>query len=895
MADLFKLIKDGEEETKKMYTVLFDISGSTMSDFNSETKTLNVMIDKFFERLKAEKVHSFRCLFFGSSTMKMPLGFVIEYVPFVVNIGQDGFLHRAREIYDICNLTCPHLAIDAIPCKFVNGPNSELLVVTDGELFDGNSNKNGVKLAFAESMNNFLKKYPRCTCSILAIDAGRAVTENAVGCDMYQAIQSRGLTKQISSFCLVTRANSSGSFLFSNMRCAPGFVAYDEERMFSKHSEALFFAWVREQILTVYDDSAYDIVRKVATTVCSLIQDEGMSPFATKSIIRSYSSLFKLFASRATDLTADDLIDCFQQQVQNILTGHAELSAAYTTDRKRRMKYAQQCLGVHVKDAIGCVSDFGFSLPLCSAEGRADVYEIPMAEASHCFMLHYPHSSYTDKNGTCIPVFPNARRQSEATDQCTRQYIRAVCAKWYGFNVQSETTRFAFLIQMLSVFLSDGIPQRVIDGYLALGLTLLKKTQPGSPKTDLERLVAGDMLPMTDKKNWSSHLSEALAVIYKRSDLDAGLVWFGICKALSTIQEDDRLAVNQFEHCQTAVGLTKDNYRSILLSYPRVGFVHVDPQSPWTFECPITREDTSSGGFAYPEHAWAGGKTSCNRREVLSAATVEDMKVSGNATCVFCRFQMPVSSLMPVEKAQVSQILFPEEYSSGKKESITHSPTKERRLVVSLFGTVGSGKSKVAKLMSDHFLRLGVRCLVAGTDHHCVELLAAGEKKKHVTKKAIDLVKEEVLVFLQSSEPGVIVVDTCGDVYSEGYVFGVQCPGFACCRFYPNLYDQEKMTAVEWDNYLAWSLMNVLARSGNPQSSDGYWLNPHTAGHSTCIDVHARKAKSLFQKEIFIPSKSGKLAEIKLKLKDRATAYSEFLRQHTLETDVCSFLCLKYF
>jgi hypothetical protein len=167
-------------------------------------------------------------------------------------------------------------------------------------------------------------------------------------------------------------------------------------------------------------------------------------------------------------------------------------------------------------------------------------------------------------------------------------------------------------------------------------------------------------------------------------------------------------------------------------------------------------------------------------------------------------------------------------YSSNKVAPRTNG------ILVIMKGTVGSGKSTFTTKLMELCNEKGITCIVEGTDKYC--------KTGINTRDAIPLVTKSLLSTnaVPSDKPVIVCIDTCGEQSNTKTVkfFDVDFSGWNRKDVYVNL-NRNKL-----DEYLAWSLRNVLRR-GPVTSDSNYWLNPVGASVQICIDVHTKKSKSL--------------------------------------------------
>jgi hypothetical protein len=142
-----------------------------------------------------------------------------------------------------------------------------------------------------------------------------------------------------------------------------------------------------------------------------------------------------------------------------------------------------------------------------------------------------------------------------------------------------------------------------------------------------------------------------------------------------------------------------------------------------------------------------------------------------------------------------------------------------------------------------------------------------------------------------ASNRKVLVIDTCGEKFNQMDVFGSNFSDWNVVKFTPNLYgDVATISKDNYQNYLGWSLYNVLNRGKSSRNTD-FSLTPfnHATPFSKCIQIHMDKANAVFKRPINIADlidNPKDLNQAKSMLKDSFDIYSHFLSKHNLLTDV---------
>jgi hypothetical protein len=136
----------------------------------------------------------------------------------------------------------------------------------------------------------------------------------------------------------------------------------------------------------------------------------------------------------------------------------------------------------------------------------------------------------------------------------------------------------------------------------------------------------------------------------------------------------------------------------------------------------------------------------------------------------------------------------------------------------------------------------------------------------------------------------VIIVDICNENGPSTQCFGIDtiALGYQSFNYYPNL-DKTKI-----DDYQCWCLRNVLNRP-NCTERDNFWLNPVSAGVSTCIRVHNMKFAGiknllgLSTRMVFNESWQNLAAMMDL-IREGADSYAEYLATQRQDEIILAFL-----
>jgi hypothetical protein len=135
----------------------------------------------------------------------------------------------------------------------------------------------------------------------------------------------------------------------------------------------------------------------------------------------------------------------------------------------------------------------------------------------------------------------------------------------------------------------------------------------------------------------------------------------------------------------------------------------------------------------------------------------------------------------------------------------------------------------------------------------------------------------------KNTEYKVLIVDICNENGPSSNCFGFDTSEYATFNFYPNL-DKTK-----FNEYQCWCLRNVLSRPMHTENSL-FWLNPESAGVSTCIKVHNMKTNGL-KKLLGIVShltfsEAMTMEQVMNSLNAKALAYEAYLATKNLDDEI---------
>ncbi|RYE14106.1 MAG: hypothetical protein EOP45_20150, partial [Sphingobacteriaceae bacterium] len=216
--------------------------------------------------------------------------------------------------------------------------------------------------------------------------------------------------------------------------------------------------------------------------------------------------------------------------------------------------------------------------------------------------VEYPYSSVVINN-IVVPIFPTASRMSsQISDQCLRQWIRLIVAKYYKMNVQDDIIIYTVLGIMAKVVLSD-VPTSVKNSYRNIATIMLQKKRLNSMQTELEKLESGALpLPNSGKiEHFYGYMQTVMC--HLNLSVKPFTMWYILCLALG----NDTLIKAQFIHCESNVGqdFPDSEPNNILdnVKITQIEYVEMPEELILDYNCIITLESVEDiGGYRFIEH-----------------------------------------------------------------------------------------------------------------------------------------------------------------------------------------------------------------------------------------------------------------------------------------------------
>lgn len=286
----------------------------------------------------------------------------------------------------------------------------------------------------------------------------------------------------------------------------------------------------------------------------------------------------------------------------------------------------------------------------------------------------------------------------------------------------------------------------------------------------------------------------------------------------------------------------------------------------------------------------------CNTNTYYSRSEIESWVLTSG--CVWCQYcptwaDFQLSSVNTNQEEQITKLMSSSSKLCVPIDSVSNTDlfvgSTNKKILINMIGITGAGKSTASKKIYDLVTESGGSCLIVSSDKWSKKGAKGKQLQTSINKEIRDFDAGNTADTADTadSEFKVIVVDICNENGPSSNCFGFDTSSYSIFNFYPNL-DKGK-----FDDYQSWCLRNVLSRPMHTATSL-YWLNPESAGVSTCIKVHNLKTSGL--KKLLGITSSLSFSEnesshsVMEKIKIKADAYESYLINKNLDEVVMNLL-----
>jgi hypothetical protein len=756
--------------------------------------------------------------------------------------------------------TFPHLGFVGIDDWLKAGIHTVYLL-TDGAMSNPSSSE------LKDSVSEMMTKYPDVQLHLITVEARDVQLQNLedmqglVGGDVYHILVKNHMTHLLSGFVSYTRNYLNGYTHLSRVRAPAGYLSF-RDGLFREVDLPKFFVEAQRLVSELDpqdEEKLLQLLQDLVTPVARAQRDKPAS--MVQAMTRNFASLFAgtcinpqiavfLLSSGCTSDNAGQVqvLADFRRQLRDVFkSAHAMLCAGVAN----AIGLSQQCDNKWMSLPMACraVADKSDSKKLTQVivVGPAHVLDKEVTLQGSAFQ-----QGVVQLGDTLVGALPMITGELPSdtsdtsggivtgglTEQCTRQWVRALVAQTYGVNATADIVVYLIMALHAQVKASPAVSEDVKQAWANLAKIMLRKKRANSTETEWDRLERGEF-PLPNNGSLDSLCVDLLLVLHLlgvNSDNDTTTetavpsetkvptwrrTWRALCEPLGL--------VSQLRHCDEPETSQQGSATDIV--WPKIGSVYTLPMEDLEYKCGITMESTAlTGGFKLQPHA-SRTAYQCSPRLVFSDEGMRALlDASAPKVCPICYVNIDRDSFVAVAPACTSERELPTfasnpllvrapSVSSQSQVLLSHSavpsntlcrPTSQHKPrpatiatctdatkgLVFLKGTLGCGKTTFAETIKASLMSAGTQTSVC--------ILNADRPDAEVMADALAAVR---------AGTNYIIVDTC--YFKSFSSFGIDVGTVPCCTMAVN-YDKKN---EDLEGLLAWSWRNVEQRSSGSSSA----------------------------------------------------------------------------
>jgi len=831
---------------------LVDASGSTKLSFVGNKTVFDKMADVMIDL----NYKNNRIIFWNSDTTGV-FDKGIEIIPFIVKKENIKLLF-ARTMTKITGrcLTFPHLGFQNIKPEWLKD-DPQIYLFTDGQITCYNSIGNPQDITKMQ-LSSEIKKINQL--SIVSIDKttndlyDAEHMANAVGNDIYKIVVDNNLTGIVTNF---TSYSPQKTYVHINKIKPPaGYLPYTN-KYFSEKNIRDFIVYVGNEINNAASDTECMIIaQNLATTLYYLTKD--CSPALAQSRIRIFSTLFN------GRLDAEFINYILTEAIENERVGKAQIIADYKKNLKNLYAQSQTALLKNTKTAIGFGDQF-ISLPY------------PVRHEDNSYMMLRGSSRLINEKLTlkkqtfnnCAAFGVPALPIEYSNEQCVRQWVRQVIGLRYGVDPLSDLALYLFLV-ITWIVNKSVVDKSVIDIFVKLAMTMLRKKRPNSIETELDRMERGE-LPTTSSGTYADFLKTLeRAIQFTGLQTTPEELWYNISKLFKF---DAQLKHFNVPNAVDASPVTC------------LSIIDIPNEVELDYTCILCIEDINKGYAINPHRFIGANECMCHPNFLICVTCIDTFKNSGNCVCPICFAQLSNNSFKNIDTKPDFKLpdiftktiqLDMQNAQCARTQRDIQQPNAQHDIqqpdaqdmaahtignLVILRGTVGSGKSTYAKKLAQYLRSNKIPVLIQGPDQYRKNGASAKgannaikQAISHFIGKCTNMQKNAQHKNIQHINHKTIIIDTCGEYVDTSNIFGHNLSDWKIHTIYPNWNEADP------EGYYMWSLRNILNRHA-PGKNDNYWLNPTNIGANECRKIHKNKFKNVFMMDTYSQDNFNKADE----------------------------------
>lgn len=505
--------------------------------------------------------------------------------------------------------------------------NKDMYIITDGEIQDQHEIGKYLSDLFNDGINIYIlttepnnKNYYSSNCY-----AGNA---------LYNYLKSNSkmnFVKKITQYNNFHKLHEEFTALY-NFNVPENYLPF-RDSVFHESNFNKFTKFLKEEIEKC---SSNEMILKLAHELSRTIfyMTKNKESILRQMIVNNISDYFK------TTNVYSQIRDLLLKEIDNHANNKSSTFQDYRTNRNKLFEKSQMNLLDNTKLSITNGTSNSYVSFVCNNH-VINFTEKMVIENINLGKLSYKNAGAKINNLT-LPVFPanvDVQNNTDALNQCMRQWVRANYSYMYKLNVSSGKILCQYLIDMLNVNLSDKISQETKKCYKNLSYIMFNAKTYG---TDTEIIKE-----LENKKSLSNY------EYFSKFGLKSGVTWYAI---LLTLDNQSLLESQKEIYKENVVEFVGNE------NFDKVEFMNKFKES-YVFE--QIQEITLKEKYSLPEHE-IYDTISCENKYIPNFDENEEF-----TKCPVCKKEIKVSEIIKNDIININDIQIASDiYSNNKHEEV---------------------------------------------------------------------------------------------------------------------------------------------------------------------------------------------------------------------------------
>jgi hypothetical protein len=476
----------------------------------------------------------------------------------------------------------------------------------------------------------------------------------AAGGDVFNIIQSNGLTQHLAEFTSYSPNYNNGFNHIYKITAKEGYIPYGN--MYFKEEDTIkFYEYINEAIQKNKDseEEMLKIIQKLSYTLSFLVSDKSNLGSNT---IEEYCKLFQ-----KTKLEENFVHFIMKESIKMEKEGKSFLLSEYRSKLKEYYKKANEMLFANTKKALS-IKNF-ITLPINNKILVGD--EVFINENITMNKFEYFLSSIMINNTIKIPVLPlELEDLKDINEQCLRQFVRAMISINYKISALDDKIMYIMMGITTKILISKNISEKYKEYFRKLSKLMLKKKRLNVNETEIQNIENGELPDNSNINNFDEYMNFVQEKVFGlKKKYSSMSFWYMLLLGLN----DKNILSKQLKNCKKSLENefgVKSDYEFILkhlidediIIYEMT--VDSTNKNKYDYNCLITKRNLSrDGGFIIIPHKDLINKN-CSPKVVFSQEGLDVIFENENFHCPSCKIVLDCdmnSTFKKIDKIRVSK------------------------------------------------------------------------------------------------------------------------------------------------------------------------------------------------------------------------------------------------